>query len=82
MTVAAKKLTKQVLALSESERMEVISVVLKSIPKVSDLPSQEEWDEAWKKELEKRIEEIESGAVKCIPYAEARKGWDKILGKA
>jgi len=82
MTVAAKKLTKQILALSESERMEVVSVVLKSIPKDSDLPSQEEWDEAWKKELEKRIEEIESGAVKCIPYAEARKGWDKILGKA
>jgi putative addiction module component (TIGR02574 family) len=82
MTVAAKKIVKQALALSESERVLVVSELLKSIPEESDALSQEEWDEPWKLELEKRIEEMESGKVKCIPYEEARKGWNKILGRA
>jgi putative addiction module component (TIGR02574 family) len=82
MTIAAKKLAKQVLALPESERLKLADVLLKSIPKEGDPPSQEEWDEAWKKELEKRIEEIESGKVKCIPYAVVRKEMDAILGKS
>ncbi len=47
----------------------------------AEVLSKKEWNEAWKTELEKRIEEIESGKVKCIPYAEARKRWDKILGR-
>lgn len=51
---------------------------------VADEPetlSQEEWDDAWRKEINKRIEEIESGKVKCIPYAQVRKELDAILGK-
>ena len=67
MTVAAKKIVKQALALSESERLKVADVLLKSIPKENDLLSQEEWDEAWKKELEKRIEEMESGEDPGVP---------------
>jgi hypothetical protein len=43
--------------------------------------SRKEWNEAWKGELEKRIADVESGKVKCIPYAEARKRWNKILGR-
>jgi hypothetical protein len=43
--------------------------------------SREEWNEAWEAELKKRIAEVESGKVKCIPYAEARKRWNKILGR-
>lgn len=82
MTVAAKKLAEQVLALPESDREKLFCLLRDSLPAETEALSQEEWDEPWKKELEKRIEEIESGAVKCIPYAEARKGWDKILGKA
>ena len=82
MTVAAQKIVKQALALSESERVKVASVLLKSVPKESDVLSQKEWDEAWKKELEKRIEEMESGAVKCIPYEVVRKELDAILGKS
>ena len=82
MTVAAKKIVKQALALSESERAKIVSELLKSLSDDEENIPQDEWDEAWKKELEKRIDEIESGKVKCIPYAEVRKGWDKILGKA
>ena len=82
MTVAARKIVKQALALSESERAKIVSELLKSLSDDEENIPQDEWDEAWKKELEKRIDEIESGKVKCIPYAEVRKGWDKILGKA
>ncbi len=82
MTVAAQKIVKQALALSESERVLVVSELLKSIPEESEVLSQEEWDEAWKLELEKRIEEMESGKVKCIPYEVVRKELDAILGKS
>ena len=44
--------------------------------------SQKEWDESWKTELENRIADIESGKVKCIPYAEVRKRLNRILRKA
>jgi hypothetical protein len=44
--------------------------------------TKKEWNDAWRKEINKRIEEVESGKVKCIPYAEARKHWDKILGRS
>jgi hypothetical protein len=48
----------------------------------SEVLSKEEWDEEWKSELEKRIADVESGKVKCIPYAEVRKKLDRILGRA
>jgi putative addiction module component (TIGR02574 family) len=82
MTAAAKKLAEQVLALPESDRETLFKLLRDSLPHGDETLSQEEWDGAWKKELEKRIEEIESGKVKCIPYAEVRKGWDKILRKS
>jgi len=83
MTAAAKKIAEQALALPDKDRETIIRILRDSLPREEEetLP-QEEWDAAWKKELEKRIEDIESGKVKCIPYAEVRKGWDKILGKS
>ena len=53
----------------------------KAIPQAEDVPKKE-WNEAWKGELEKRIEEIDSGKVKCIPHAEVRRELDRILGKS
>jgi len=82
MTVAAKKIVKQALALPERERAKVVSELLKSLSEEAETLSQEEWDEAWKMELEKRIAEIESGAVKCIPYEVVRKELDAMLGKS
>lgn len=77
MTVAAKKIVKQALALPESERMKVVGELLKSIPAETETLSREEWEEAWKKELEKRIEEMESGKDPGVPleviWADLRK---------
>ena len=46
--------------------------------------TQQEWDEAWGAELNKRIEELESGKVKStrsLAYSEVRKKLDRILRK-
>ena len=67
--------------MSESERMNIASVLLKSISKESDVVSQEEWDEAWEKELNKRIKEMESGEDPGVPleviWEDLRKLTDK-----
>jgi len=67
MTVAAKKLAEQVLALPESEREKLVRLLRDSLPHDDETLSQDEWDEAWKKELEKRIEEMESGKDPGVP---------------
>jgi len=48
----------------------------------AEVLSKKEWNEVWKTELEKRIEEVDSGKVKCIPYSEVRKEMDRILGRS
>jgi putative addiction module component (TIGR02574 family) len=70
MTVAAKKLAEQVLALPESDREKLFRLLRDSLPHEDETLSQEEWDRLWKVELEKRIEELESGKVKAIPAAQ------------
>jgi putative addiction module component (TIGR02574 family) len=82
MTVATKKIAEQILALPESQRAELISVLLKSIPEESDLLTEDEWGQAWAIELNRRISDMESGAVKGIPYSEVRKEIDAILGRS
>ncbi len=81
MTVAAQKIVKQALALSEGERALVVSELLKSIPSDSDALSQAEWDAAWKVELERRIEEMESGEDSSVPLDEVLAGLEKPVRK-
>ena len=61
MTVAAKKLAEQALALTVAEREDILSLLRDSIPQDVESISQEEWNKAWKEELNSRIEEMESG---------------------
>ena len=82
MTVATKIIADQALALSEGEKAELVSFLLKAISEDCDLLTEDEWDQAWSIELNKRIEEMESGAVKGIPYSEVRKRIDSILGRS
>lgn len=48
-------------------KLEIIDHLLESIS-----PRSKEVDEAWKDEVERRIDEVESGAVKLIPLEEVR----------
>jgi putative addiction module component (TIGR02574 family) len=83
MTLAAQKdLAAKALALPKKAREKLARQLVESLhPKEEELSSKE-WSGAWKKEVNDRIADIESGKVKCIPYAEARKKLDRILGKA
>lgn len=47
----------------------------------TEVVSKKEWNGAWKTELEKRIADVDSGRVRCVPYAEVRRKLDRILGK-
>jgi len=84
MTAAAQKeFVKQALALPRKARADLWRKLDKSLAEDrEEKVSKKEWGKLWKAELEKRIEEIDSGKVKCIPYAEVRKKLDRILGKA
>jgi putative addiction module component (TIGR02574 family) len=70
MTVAAKRIAEQALALSEGDRVKLFRLLRDSLSEESETLSQEEWDEAWKMELEKRIEEMESGDDPGVPLEE------------
>ena len=63
MTAIAKELAQKALALSESERLELVSALLKSLPSDPEALAEKEWKEAWKAEILKRSDEIDSGKV-------------------
>ena len=58
-------LATQALALPEHEREAFIQLLIESLSSHSDI------DDAWEIEIDRRIAEIESGTVKCIPIADA-----------
>lgn len=64
----AQKLLEAVLELPDDERADVAGALLESL----DAPAEEGVEEAWADEIKRRIEEVESGAVKTIPWEEAR----------
>ena len=73
MTEQAHKLLEAVLLLPEAERAELVEAVMESFE-----PSPEEEAE-FAEEIKRRIAEIESGAVKTIPWEETRKRlWEKL----
>ena len=66
MAMAASRddIFKKALALEESDRAELISVLIDSL----DSEVEESVEEAWRQEIERRARELESGAVKSIPW--------------
>ena len=57
-------------------KLELIDHLLESIS-----PSRSETEEAWKDEVERRIDEVDSGKVKLIPLEEVRERLGKRYGK-
>jgi putative addiction module component (TIGR02574 family) len=84
MTAAAQKqIFKQVLAMPRKARVSLRRQLDKSLSEDGEEKiSKKEWNRAWKAELDKRMAEIDSGRVKCVPYSEVRKKLDRILGKS
>jgi putative addiction module component (TIGR02574 family) len=71
----AQEVLKAVLELPENERVDVLGALIENI----DGPAQEGVDEAWAAEIKRRIEEVESGAVKTIPWEQVDQELQQIL---
>jgi putative addiction module component (TIGR02574 family) len=74
----AGELLKQALTLSDKERAELASHLIDSL----DPTVEPDAELAWQEEIARRLEEVESGRVKTIPWDEVqRKGRALLNGK-
>ncbi len=78
MTANVKKVLHEALALPPEDRRRVAEALLVSLPE-DDSP--EEVAEAWRVEVLRRIEEVESGAVVTVPLEEVRRNIRAALGR-
>jgi putative addiction module component (TIGR02574 family) len=76
MTVQEMKIVDMVDSLPIDMKLELIDRLLESIS-----PTNEEVEEAWKAEAERRIEEVRSGRVKPIPVGEVFAEIERDFGK-
>jgi putative addiction module component (TIGR02574 family) len=68
MSPTATELLKQVLTLDESDRASVAGALIESLHG----PADPDADEAWNVEIQRRVDELESGAVVAVPWREVR----------
>lgn len=64
MTNKTAAILKQALELSDEERAELAGALLESL----EPPADADVDAAWREEIEKRIAQIDSGAVETVPW--------------
>jgi putative addiction module component (TIGR02574 family) len=69
------ELLKKVLALPVEARAAMAGFLLESLDDVVDASAEEEWND----EIARRIQELDSGKVKPVPWAEARRQISNIL---
>lgn len=69
MSGKAQKVLEEALTLPPEERADVAATLIESLDEQED----EGVEEAWAQEIERRIRDVESGAVKTIPWSEARR---------
>jgi len=69
MTEETTELLKKALALPERERADLACTLMDSLDAAVD----HEVEAAWSEEIARRIRELESGAVKAIPWEEVRR---------
>jgi putative addiction module component (TIGR02574 family) len=75
MTQEVSELLKKALALPSEARAALAGSLLESLDETVDPSAEEEWS----KEIARRVEELDSGKVKPIPWAEARRQISAIL---
>ncbi len=67
-SISADNLIREALSMPDNERARIAERLIVSL---HDQPSLEV-DEAWHKEIERRVNEIDSGEVRCIPWEDIR----------
>ena len=75
MTEEVAELLQKALALPAEARAALAGSLLESIDGAVDASAEEEWN----KEIARRIEELDSGRVKPVPWEEARRQISAIL---
>jgi len=75
MTQEVSELLKKALALPPEARAALAGSLLESLDDTVDACAEEEWNE----EIARRIQELDSGKVKPVPWAEARRQVSAIL---
>ena len=76
MSENVQELFNSALRLSDQDRAELAGLLLGSLDESADSGSQA----AWSDEIARRLEELNSGAVKPIPWAEVRRRLRKNVG--
>ena len=69
MSTKGQRLLEEALALPPGERADLAATLLESLDEGED----EGLEEAWAEEIKRRMEDVESGRVKTIPWSEARR---------
>lgn len=64
---AAERLLSEVLSLPESERAKIVHELLGSL----EAAPEDDIDAAWAAEIERRVEEVRTGAVQSVPWEQA-----------
>jgi len=75
MTPDVSELLKKALALPPEARAALAGSLLESLDDTVDPSAEEEWG----REIARRIEELDSGKVKPVPWAEARRQISALL---
>jgi len=75
MTPDVSELLKKALALPPEARAALVGSLLESLDDTVDSSAEEEWG----REIARRIEELDSGKVKPVPWAEARRQISALL---
>ena len=78
MTAEVAELLKKALALPPEARAALADSLLESL---DEEPLDEGVEAAWSEEIKRRIEEIDSGKVKPIPWEEARRQIAALLNR-
>jgi putative addiction module component (TIGR02574 family) len=68
MNIESERLLRSVLALPESDRAQIAASLIHSLDRETD----ENVDAAWAAEIERRIESVDKGEVKLVP-------WDDVM---
>jgi len=76
MTRAARELLEAALALDPAERADLAATLLDSV----DLTPEDDVEEAWAAEVERRVADVEAGRVTTVPWSEARRQLLRRLG--
>lgn len=71
MSPSAKRVLEEALALPEDARTDLVEALIESLEASAESPA--EVEAAWADEIARRLKDVEAGAVKPIPWEEARK---------